>query len=423
MILQTLLDGLLLALCGLSLLGRSRRKALDWLLPPAYTALCLLAQKASTDPMDYLVMPTDNRFYGPLLVIFILTLNSLWYQAQEGHILWGTAAQLALYLLLRWSCTTGLGLALESGPWVVYGVRVLSLLLWLALQWSGLLGWLRARLADGDAIVRVTSGSTLVLLTLLWVIQIFPPMRNLQWLPVTAVLLSSLVLADGLFLLWEQRRVQERRRVRMMEQYLPMVEELVESVRARQHEFNNRMMAVSAAVNTADTLEEAQTAVAGLLEQEEAGVNNRALLKCDSKVMSGLLFGKIKQGELRHICLDASIRGGFLHRSLPEAGWTELAGILLDNALEASQPGDVVFLRVEEEGGALRLTVSNPCPPMSNVELTRMFRRGWSTKAGSGRGYGLFNARELVERHGGKLIVRNEDMDGRNYLTIGAVIP
>lgn len=51
-----------------------------------------------------------------------------------------------------------------------------------------------------------------------------------------------------------------------------------------------------------------------------------------------------------------------------------------------------------------------------------MFRRGWSTKAGSGRGYGLFNARELVERRGGKLIVRNEDMDGQNYLTIGAVV-
>lgn len=97
MILEAVLDGLLLALCGLSLLGHSRHKALDWLLPLAYAALCLLSQKISADPMDYLVMPTDNRFYGPFLIIFILTLNSLWYQVQEGHILWGTAAQLALY--------------------------------------------------------------------------------------------------------------------------------------------------------------------------------------------------------------------------------------------------------------------------------------------------------------------------------------
>lgn len=276
MILETLLDGLLLALCGLSLLGRSRRKMLDWLLPLVYTAVCLLSQKISTDPMDYLVMPTDNRFYGLFLVIFILTLNSLWYQLHEGHILWGTVAQLALYLLLRWSCTAGLKLALGSGPWVVYGVRVLSLLLWLTLHWSGLLGWLRARLADGDAMVRVVSGSTLLLLVLLWVIQVWRTIQNLQLLPITAVLLSMLVLADGLFLLWNQRQVQERQRVRLMEQYLPMVEELVESVRARQHEFNNQMLAVSAAVNTASTLEEAQTAVASLLKQEETSINNRA---------------------------------------------------------------------------------------------------------------------------------------------------
>lgn len=424
MILEAVLDGLLLALCGLSLLGHSRHKALDWLLPLAYAALGLLSQKISADPMDYLVMPTDNRFYGPFLIIFILTLNSLWYQVQEGHILWGTAAQLALYLLLRWGCASGLELALGSGHLVVYGVRVLSLLLWLALWGMGLLGWLRARLADGDAIVRAASGSTLFLLCLLWVIQSWRPVQGPQWLPVSSALLSALVLADGLFLLWDQRRVQERQRVRLMEQYLPMVEELVESVRARQHEFNNRLMAVSAAVNTAGTLEEAQTAVAGLLEQGEGtGVNNRALLICDSKVMSGLLFGKIKQGELRHIHLDAFIGGGFLHRALPEAGWIELAGILIDNALEASQPGDMVFFRAEEADGALRLTVSNPCPPMSNVEMTKMFRRGWSTKAGNGRGYGLFNARELVERHGGKIIVRNEDMNRRTYLTIGAVIP
>lgn len=421
MILEALLDGLLLALCGLSLLGRSR-KALDALLPLAYTGLCLLSRQVSTDPMDYLVMPTDNPFYLLFLLIAVLMLNSLWYPVQEGHILWGTAAQLAVYLLLRWTCAAGLGLALGSGLWVVYGLRVLAVLLWLALQWTGLLGWLRARLADGDAIVRAASGTTLILLILLWVLQLRRPLRDVPWLPVTAALLSGLVLADGLFLLWERRRVEDRRRVRLMEQYLPMVEELVESVRARQHAFNNRMMAVSAAVNTADSLEEARTAVAGLLEQAGMEADGRALLKCDSKVMSGLLFGKMKQGELRHIRLEASICGNFLHRSLPEAGWVELAGILLDNALEASQPGDVVSFRVEEEGGALRLTVSNPCLPLSSAELTRMFRRGWSTKADSGRGYGLFNARELVERRGGKLIVRNEEAGGRNYLTIGAVI-
>ena len=54
--------------------------------------------------------------------------------------------------------------------------------------------------------------------------------------------------------------------------------------------------------------------------------------------------------------------------------------------------------------------------------MTEMFRRGWSTKADQGRGYGLYNVRKMVEQHGGKIIVKNEEKNGQNYLTIGALI-
>lgn len=207
-----------------------------------------------------------------------------------------------------------------------------------------------------------------------------------------------------------------------MEQYLPMVEELVESVRARQHEYNNRMMAISAAMVTSETLEEAQRKVAELAGQVSLETTDRELLKCDSKVLCGMLFGKVKQAQLHHIQLQISITGSFLHRSLSESDWVDLLGILLDNALEAASAGDLIFLQAEEEEGALCLLVSNPCPPMSRTEMAQMFRRGWSTKAERGRGYGLFNVRRMVEQHGGKIIVKNEEKNGQNYLTIGALV-
>ena len=59
---------------------------------------------------------------------------------------------------------------------------------------------------------------------------------------------------------------------------------------------------------------------------------------------------------------------------------------------------------------------------MSRTEMAQMFRRGWSTKAEHGRGYGLFNVRRMVEQHGGKIIVKNEEKNGQNYLTIGALV-
>lgn len=131
-----------------------------------------------------------------------------------------------------------------------------------------------------------------------------------------AVILALLVLVDGAVLLWEQSRIQSQRRGRLLEQYLPMVEELVESVRARQHEYNNRLMAISAAMLTAETLEEAKGKVAELAGQVSLEPNDRELLKCDSKVLCGMLFGKVKQAQLHHIQLEISITGSFLYRSL-----------------------------------------------------------------------------------------------------------
>lgn len=128
------------------------------------------------------------------------------------------------------------------------------------------------------------------------------------------------------------------------------------------------------------------------------------------------------QAQMQHIQLRISIGGSFLHRSLSESDWIDLLGILLDNALEASSGGDTVYLQAEDEVNALLLLVSNPCPPISRTEMTEMFRRGWSTKADQGRGYGLYNVRKMVEQHGGKIIVKNEEKNGQNYLTIGALI-
>lgn len=421
---QVFLDGTLLSLCIWGVLGRCRGR-LNGLLLLGNFGACLVSRLAgnSPNPVDYIVLPFDNFIFVLFLFLAALLLNSACFDSREGHILWGTITQFGLFLLLRQVCFVLLGLFdLTTGFWAVYGVRFLSILLWAALYGTGLLRWIKEQLEEGDTPLRIIVGNTFLVLFVVWGVWQNFLLSDYLWLPIMAVILALLVLVDGAVLLWEQSRIQSQRRGLLLEQYLPMVEELVESVRARQHEYNNRLMAISAVMLTAETLEEAKGKVAELAGQISLEPNDRELLKCDSKVLCGMLFGKVKQAQLHHIQLEISITGSFLHRSLSESDWVDFLGILLDNALEASSAGDVVFLRAEEEEGALCLLVSNPCPPISRTEMTEMFRRGWSTKADRGRGYGLFNVRRMVEQHGGKILVKNEEKDGQNYLTIGALI-
>lgn len=424
LLLQIFLDGALLSLCVFGALGRPGRHSGGWLLL-CNMAVCLVSrlQGYRTTPADYAVLPADSLILFLFLLLAVLLLNSVWFEAREGQILWGTVTQLGIFLLLREVCFVLLGLfGLSTGFWPVYGVRLLSLLLWAALWSTGMLRWMKEQLEEGDIPLCIAAGNTGIILLVIWGVWNNSLVSGPLWLPITAAVLALLVLADGAVFLWDQNHIQFQRRGRLLEQYLPMVEELVESVRARQHEYNNRMMAISAAMVTSETLEEAKSKVAELAGQVSLEVTDRELLRCDSKVLCGMLFGKVKQAQLHHIQLQISIAGSFLHRSLSESDWVDLLGILLDNALEASSAGDTVFLQATEEDGALCLLVSNPCPPMSRTEMAQMFRRGWSTKAEQGRGYGLFNVRRMVEQHGGKILIKNEEKNGQNYLTIGALV-
>lgn len=422
---QSLLDGLLLSLCCLGLMGREKGK-LDYLLPLLFAGVCIVARQGlgySRADLAYAVIPVDTIVHFMFLFLAVLLINSLWFQRVEGHVLYGTIAAFALYLLLRELCLVVFYLCgVAETAWYLYVSRVLSLLLWLVLWAVGALRWLREQLSDGSMTVRIIVSNTAILLLLLLVVFRFDLSLMFRWLPVTAGTLALLLFGDGAVIFVEQHRIQSQRRTKLLEQYLPLVEELIEQVRARQHEFNNKMMAVSAAMSTAHDLEEAKKNVSSLLQNAKLDSIDRELLKCDSKVICGMLFGKAKQAELNHIRLDVSIAGAFLHRALPEADWVEVIGVLMDNAIEASSPGDVLYAKAIEEDGGLIFTVSNPHRALSNVEFVQMFRRGWSTKTAGGHGYGLFNVRSAVERYGGKIIARNEAIEGIHYITVGVLI-
>ena len=422
---QSVLDGLLLSLSSLGLLGRSRGK-LDRLLPLVFAGICLLSRLGLGDhdtEMAYAVLPVDQIVSFLFFFLGVLLLNSLWFQKSEGHTLFGTVAAFALYLLLRELCLLFLALCNPAEPvWYLYAGRALSLGLWLVLWGTGALRWLREKLSDGDPVICMVCSNTALLLLLLLLLFRFDFSVMLRWLPVTVGAVGMLAVCDVIVMLLRQHRVQARRRTAMLEQYLPLVEELIEQVRARQHDFNNQMMAVAAAVSAAHDLQEAQEAVTSLLRHVRLDGADRELLKCDSKVISGLLFGKMKQAELKQVRVEVTVAGAFLRRALSEADWVELIAILLDNAIEAASPGDVLYARAIEEAGSLRFSVLNPHAALTNMEFIQMFRRGWSTKGEAGHGYGLYNVRQIVERHGGKIITGNDWLNGIPYITIGVLV-
>ena len=164
--------------------------------------------------------------------------------------------------------------------------------------------------------------------------------------------------------------------------------------------------------------------VAGLTGSIGISLNDRELLSCDSKMIAGMLFGKIKQAEVANLHIELSLHGLFKKTVTPETEWIEAIGILLDNAIEASPKGSTIFLSSKKQGDFLELTVSNPAPPLSNTEFMALFGKGVTTKVNrDGHGFGLYNILRMTERYHGKILTRNESILNENYVVFGILMP
>lgn len=370
----------------------------------------------------YEIAPADNIYLLLFLMLGVAVTGSLAYQSSDnGYTLCGSIGVFSVYLTSRVISVFLFLLCGAEGNTLLLGSRILSFLLAGIFLFSPVFAWCRQVLRDGGFAARLGFANITLLLSVFLFLFSFDIGELKERPGIIALLLFCLILSDGVLLVYNGHKIQEQKRVRMIEQYVPVVEELVSQVRSRQHEFNNRMIAIEAAVFSAGSLEEARQSVSRLTEGIYLEANDRELLSCDSKIIAGILYEKIRQASLLHIEILVELQSEFRKSPLPETEWAEIIGILLDNAVEASKGGDQIHVRFRKTGHSVELTVANPFPPMSNTEFMRLFGKGVTTKQRESgmHGYGLYNVLSVMERFHGKIITRNETGNDRNYVVFG----
>lgn len=434
-LIQIFLDGgLLFFSCEQIFREKSDRRPGDLALLPALTVFCMAARihviaggraPALFPARGFEIAPSDNLMTFLFLLLSVLLLNSLYYKTGDnGYAFCGTMAVFSIYLLSRTVSVAVFSVCGAEGRLLLFGSRILSFVAAGLLLCPPALQWLRSAFRNGGFIVRLVSANIAAALIAVLSALSFEIERVMENFWMITAMLFAILLLDSAMLYYSQRRVQEQKHIRMIEQYVPIVEELISQVRARQHEFNNRIFAIDAAVQSAETLEEARQNVSKLTKGTAIGINDHELLACDSKIIAGMLYGKIKQAEFLEIDVQIQLHGLFRKSVTPETEWIEVIGILLDNGLEASKGGDTVCVKSRQNGSCLEFTVSNPSGSMSNSEFMHLFGKGvTSKKEKAGHGFGLYNVLCMTQRYHGKILTRNEQVDGKNYVVFGVLLP
>ncbi|MFJ7730802.1 GHKL domain-containing protein [Lysinibacillus sp. NPDC097231] len=233
------------------------------------------------------------------------------------------------------------------------------------------------------------------------------------------MLLGSIFVFLLISLLFFEQKKQQAMQARILatEKYLPIIDELVLEVRARQHEFSNKMLAITSILETADTLEEARHDITRYTGNVKLQSHQQQLLTMDHKIVAGFLYTKIKRAE--QMGIQVVINNSISVHDMPceDVDLIEVLGILLDNAFDASQSGDTVYVTLKKEENQYVLQVSNPSPYISNEHFLKMFDIGFSTKKGV-RGFGLHNVQQIAKQYKANILLVNEQKT-KNYVTIG----
>lgn len=92
-------------------------------------------------------------------------------------------------------------------------------------------------------------------------------------------------------------------------------------------------------------------------------------------------------------------------------------GNLLENAVQASESGDIVDVAISSGGGRARVDIRDRGPGLPDTVRQRLYEPHQTTRPG-GSGMGLFLARQLIEEmHGGKLTLVDAE-DGGTLVSI-----
>ncbi len=249
---------------------------------------------------------------------------------------------------------------------------------------------------------------------------------------IEGILLSCIiVIAFALvfvIIIYNAKTRKQEDEIRLYRMYTKPLEELIKEIRARQHEFDNHLNAIlnmHLTVENYDDLVRAQSDYIFSIVDNKKN-NYLPLLRLSDKVLAGFLYTKLSS-VIKPIEFEVELGTETIVTGSRERDIIEVIGTLIDNAVDACDDDNnhiKIFISSEGYNTAnkdddkiiFEIMNEHPVVPVSRFE--KFFEKGWSTKSGDkyARGFGLYNAKRIVNSYKGGITVENREIDGRNYV-------
>lgn len=261
---------------------------------------------------------------------------------------------------------------------------------------------------------------TLLLFTVL--IQIYDVFETGLAIPTISTFIVFFIV--GVLISLEAAKDYKRKQALMSyNTYLPIVHQMILNIQKRQHLYNNQIQSLVCLARNKDT-DALIDAVINLSNTSISDDNSYNFLHLENQLLAGLLFCKYQTSLEQQKNMNFEISSYKYISNCNDFEIVDIAGILLDNALEATNENDTIYVSIGQASHKPHTTsnsnspdftikVENPGPIITNELTHSIFSTHYTTKAQpDGHGLGLFILKSTVEKYNGTITLSNTYPEG-----------
>lgn len=212
--------------------------------------------------------------------------------------------------------------------------------------------------------------------------------------------------------------LRDRTELTRIAEDLSGVKFLVESMRANNHDFTNKLHVILGLIQMGN-ISEASEYITGITAIQHSFIH-RIMKNIEDPMLCAMLIGKKSRSAELDIQFTIE-KESHLYRddiSLPSGDLVTIIGNLIENSLDSLNSTDVqpkqLSVGIFTQPHAMIINVDDTGTGIPDEIRDDIFRNGFSTK-GEGRGTGLFIVSELIKKYNGTISLESEKDNGTSF--------
>jgi len=218
------------------------------------------------------------------------------------------------------------------------------------------------------------------------------------------IFIILLMLSLNIFLYYYIVKISEDKKVlEVQNMFKPILFDIVEETRRKQHDFKNHLNTINAIVEMTSEKKVKNELDKYIMSFEYSNNLIEDIIYIDNIIIKAIIYNKLCEADRLSLKFIFNVANNTLENSLNDYEISDILNNLLDNAFQAVtniNNDKVVILNIYEEENTNIVEVRNSGITVKQDDIENIFERGFSTKEGENRGYGLYNIKEIANKNG-----------------------